>query len=244
LYRESNRMTRRKVLELETVVNKDGVVRNRVPREKREPKTVEVATRNGPRHRRVKSPPNPLRKKNPENDLTPREEAFAATIVPRLLAGERGAISKTARELGYASAAHGSVLMQRPAVLRKIDENLNAALESVDAETSWLLERLAAIIDFDPRLLTENVKDLDDVTALALAGIDIEHTYEKVAGEREQTGQINKWKQYNKLDAIKMFLEFKKLLGTQRHELSGPNGQPLDLPAPILNIQFVAVKQQ
>ena len=84
----------RKVAPLETLVSASGKVRRRVPRQE---DTYEVATPKGLHTRRVRSAPDPLLKKNPLNNLNPRQEAFAATVVPRLLAGEKGAIGKSAR---------------------------------------------------------------------------------------------------------------------------------------------------
>jgi len=240
----------RKVAPLETLVSANGKVRRRVPRQE---DTYEVATPKGLRTRRVKRAPDPLLKKNPLNDLNPRQEAFAATVVPRLLAGEKGAIGKSARDLGYIGAVTGSQLMRHPAVLREIDLRLNEQLEKVDAETSWLLQRLGQVIDFDPRKVGRDLNAMDDDTAMALAQIEVEEEYgvaitgkdgEVTDVSAEPTGQVRKYKAYDKLAAIRMFLEFKKLLGGNRVELSGPGGTPLTMTVEGIDQQIMSVLEK
>lgn len=207
---------KRKVLELETLVKKDGSERNRVPREEQ---VEEVITPKRSYKRRKSKPADPLRKKSPLNNLTPREEIFAATIVQRMLAGQRGAIGNAAREAGYkAGSASGSALLKRPAVLRVVDQNLNDQLEKVDAETGWLLERLAQTVDFDPRKVTINLQELDDATAMAIESVDF-----------TEIGTVKKYKAASRLNAIRTFLEFKRLIGADKTRGAGQQDRLMEL---------------
>jgi len=168
-----------------------------------------------------------------------------------MIAGEKGAIGKTARDAGYVGATAGSQLLRHPAVLRAIDEQLNEQLEKVDAETAWLLQRLGAIIDFDPRKVGKDINALDDETALALAHIEVEEEYGLALGVKEEgevdsassaaSGQVRKYKPYDKLAAIRLYLEFKKLVGNGRLEVSGPGGKPLTMTVEGIDDQIMSV---
>lgn len=199
----SNVMGKRKVPGIETVVTSDGEF------QQVEGEREEVATKNGPKLRKKKEPKD-------ADLLTAREVAFVGTIVQKLIAGAPGAVGDAARAAGYApQRSYG--LLQKPAVRRAVDIKLTEALDKVDAETSWLLERLAQVIDFDPRLVTENIEDLDDATAMAIEGIDTQFLYE----DKKETGTVKKYKAASKLAAIRLFLEFKRLVGGDRVKAGG-----------------------
>lgn len=224
---------RRNVAPLDIIVKQDGTQRKKV----RVPGVEETVIRADAQERKRFRPV-----KNPANDLTAREEAFAATVVPRMLAGERGAIGETAKALGYKSSAG---LMRNPAVMRAVDENMNAALDRVDAETAWLLDRLKSIVNFDVRELMNDdgsakmVSEIDDETAAAIQAVEVEEMFEGAGAAREQVGYLKKYKVSDRLAAIRLFLEFKKLIGTSRLELTGKDGAPLTLAPPVINVNFV-----
>jgi hypothetical protein len=204
---------KRKVLELETVIGKEGFVRNRVPREEITEEVVTPKRTYTRRRRKPKDPNRPSTRKNPENDLTPQQEVFAHTVVGRMLAGGRGAIGQTARDAGYKAGVAGSALLKHPAVLRVVDEQLNAAIPKMDGEGIWLLERLGQIVDFDVRMLSDDLGALDDATAMALEGVDIEY---KPGG-----ATVKKYKAASRLAAIRLFLEVKRMVGSDRERGTG-----------------------
>lgn len=181
-----------------------------------------------------------------EQTLSPKEQVFVAKIVPRLMKNEFMTQSASAQEAGYAAPGpSGSSLMKRPHVLRAIDEKLTAELSAVDAETHALLEQLASISFFDPRKMfnedgtAKQINELDEKTASAISGIEVESLFEGKGSDRERNGTLRKWKVADKLSAIRMFMEFKKLLGTQRVEITGKNGAPFS--PPIIHVNFVSV---
>lgn len=212
---------KRKVLELETVIGKKGFVRNRVPREEITEEVVTPKRTYTRRRRKPKDPNRPSTRKNPENDLTPQQEVFAHTVVGRMLAGGRGAIGQTARDAGYKAGVAGSVLLKHPAVLRVVDEQLNSALPHIDDETAWLLQRLGQVIDFDPRKCrVGDLDELDDDTAMALDAIEIEQRSEGKNDDIEYY-LLKKYRTPGRLNAIRLFMEFKRLVGSDRERGTG-----------------------
>lgn len=90
-----------------------------------------------------------------------------------------------------------------------------AADESVITKQQ-LLDELAKIAFFDIRkIYTEdsalmNVKDFDDDSAAAVAGLDVDELYEGFGEDRERVGYTKKVKLHNKIQAIE---RVSKMLG-------------------------------
>jgi phage terminase small subunit len=95
-------------------------------------------------------------------------------------------------------------LMQLPAVEEAIRIASQQRKTEVKLEAAEVLKELKDLVFFDPRkLLNEDgspkaIKDLDDATAKAIAGLDIAEIWE----DKRFVGYVKKYKLATKLDAI------------------------------------------
>lgn len=106
--------------------------------------------------------------------------------------------------------------------------DLDAPLSHEVNEERWLAS-LAAIAWFDPRRLTDNedrpisIRKLDDDTALALMGVELEEH-----GTDVKLYVTRKYKQADRLRALELIGKHKKWL-VERTEQTGANGGPINV---------------
>lgn len=130
--------------------------------------------------------------------------------------------------------ACASRLLADAAVAAAVAEREKRAMENagITRTRAWMEVRRVAFFDHrklvdengDPRQLHE----LDEDTAAAIAGIDIEELFAGRGEDRVQIGVLKKYRAWNKNEALKMILQAYGAL-LDRHELSGPNGGPIPI---------------
>jgi phage terminase small subunit len=133
--------------------------------------------------------------------LNPRQRAF----VVEYLADKNA--TQAAIRAGYSAATArqiGSRLLTDVVIRAEVDRLENEALAKVQAETGITLERtlrtIAAVAYHDPRKFygedgeLKPIRDLDDDTALALAGFEVQEDFAGSGAERVQIGRTKKVK--------------------------------------------------
>lgn len=163
---------------------------------------------------------DPLRYRDPANGLTPREEIFAAQYVENLASRARGAVGKAAKAAGCAPAT-GTAMLKRPQVVRAINENLNAYLESEEINTHMVLREIKRIAHSDLRNLyhedgtLKDIHELDESTAAAIQAAEIDNIMYRAKdadGGSALIGFATKYKMYSKIEALKLLMQYLGLL--------------------------------
>lgn len=133
--------------------------------------------------------------------LTPRQKAFVAEYLK-----DRNA-SQAAIRAGYSREAAGQAgysTLKKPHVRAAIDAANDELMEQAKRIAGLTLERLTLEVArgafFDPRRLTDEdgrpkaLHELDDDTASAIAGIELEEVFEGRGEDRRHVGRIHKFK--------------------------------------------------
>ena len=88
----------------------------------------------------------------------------------------------------------------KPHVMAYIEKRMKDRERRTEITQDRVLQEYARIGLFDPRKLfhddgrPKNISELDDDTAAALAGLDVQETYEFIGGEKTFTGYLKKYK--------------------------------------------------
>lgn len=147
--------------------------------------------------------------------LTKKQEIFVAEYLVHLDA-TRAAIAagysaKSASNIGY-------LLLQNPRVSEKIAAKTGKRLGKLEITADRVLQETARLAFLDPRKFYKDdgtlktVPELDDDTAAALAGMDIEEAFQHFApGQAKPTGIIKKIKFTQKIQALELLGKHLKL---------------------------------
>lgn len=153
--------------------------------------------------------------------------------------GKRAAIAA-----GYSrktAEAAASRLLRNVKVAAEIEQLTEKRVEKLEITADRVLQELARLAFLDPRKFfnddgsLKQITELDDDTAAALAGMEVEDLFEGRGEDRTQLGCTRKVKFNLKLGALQALGKHLKLF-TETLELQGPNGSPLDFN---LNVQFI-----
>lgn len=163
--------------------------------------------------------------------LTPRQALFCQEYLVDLNA------TQAAIRAGYSpksSQQQSAALLLNPMVSAeiavgraRISDRLEVTQERVVREFARL-----AFLDirkaFNPDGTLKPVRDLDDDTAAAIAGLEVESLYEGKGADREEVGRLHKVKLADKKGALDSLA---KHLGMfiERTELTGKDGKPLEI---------------
>lgn len=125
-----------------------------------------------------------------------------------------------------------SKLFAKPIVQRAVEERTQQAIARAGVRNLRVLEELAAIAFFDPADIFENgdlrpIGEMPEKARRALASIEVEDLYEGRGESREYIGTLRKVKHWPKIDALTKLGQYLKLF-TEKHEISGPNGGPIE----------------
>jgi phage terminase small subunit len=139
--------------------------------------------------------------------------------------------------VGYSvksAQAIGSALRKRPDVQAYIDEELQARARRVHVDADRVLQELARLAFFDVRKLFRAdgtpipIHELDDDTAAAISGVDVQETYEGTGKLRVFSGHIKRYRVADKNTALTNCLKHLGLLKeTVVH--TGPDGGAVQL---------------
>lgn len=162
-------------------------------------------------------------------DINHREKLFIINYIENKNATQAaikaGYSEKTAHQTGYE-------LLKKPEIRAIVEEALEAQLYSYGMNKYRLVQEYLRIGYFDPRkLFYEDGKpipicDLDDDTAAALAGLDIQEVYEGFGEDRKFVGYTKKYKLSDKKGALDSVA---KIMGVMvdKTEHTGKNGGPI-----------------
>lgn len=163
------------------------------------------------------------------DSLPTRARAFVRAYV------QTGVGAKAARAI-KAGGAHpecfASRLLARPRIRQAAREYELSLQEDLRAQVCAGILHVRLIRDFDPRQLVSSegrplaLHELSDEVAAAIQSVEIEEWIDKAG----QFVRRYKYKAASKLDADKLILQYQRVL-IEKHEHSGPNGQPLQPPA-------------
>lgn len=132
-----------------------------------------------------------------------------------------GNATRAAIDAGFAprsARVTGSQLLADPNIARVIAERVKEALDKAKLTSDEVLRNLACAVRFDPRKLyrddgsLKDVIELDDETAMALAGIDVTEEFSNEGEGRELSGYTKKIKWCDKNVARDQALKYFKLL--------------------------------
>ena len=165
--------------------------------------------------------------------LTPKRETFCQKYIETSNASEayRAAYNaKTATDKTIWESA--SKLLADPKVAARVAELKERQLKRHDVTVDRVLNEYAklAFLDirkaFDAEGNLKAVHDLDDDTAAAIAGLEVEALYEGRGSDRELTGRLHKIKLSDKRAALDSLAKHLGMF-VDRTEVSGPNGGPI-----------------
>ena len=130
-------------------------------------------------------------------NLTKKQEIFAAEYLVHYDA-KRAAISA-----GYSAKSaesQGSQLLKNPKVAEHIAKKSGKRLEKLEISAEKVLQEIAKLAFFDPRKLFDkdgrplSVPELDDDTAMAVAGLEVYEEFDGEGDDRKAVGQTRKIK--------------------------------------------------
>lgn len=136
------------------------------------------------------------------SDLTPKQEIFIAEYLKDGNA-TRSAIAAgyspdTAKEMGYEN-------LTKPHIAEEIAKRHQKRLQRLEIDADRVLQELAKLAFFDPRNFyhpdgrLKQPHELDDITAMALAGFEVEESYEHFGkGQAKPNGELKKIKYVDK----------------------------------------------
>lgn len=159
--------------------------------------------------------------------LTPKQQAFVREYLKDHNA------TQAAKRAGYsqiASAQAGYELVRKPEIRAEIDRLNDELMAEARRIAGLSLERLTLEVArgafFDPRKLVhadgrpKELHELDDDTASAIAGIELEELYAGRGDERTSIGRIHKFKLVDRKAFVDMGL---KVLGAYKDDNSQRN---------------------
>jgi phage terminase small subunit len=157
-------------------------------------------------------------------NLTDKQELF---VHEYLLDGNATRAAKSAGYSEESAYSIGSELLRNPEVSDAIAKRFNKRLQRLELSADKVLQELCKLAFYDPRNFynsdgsLKHPTELDDNTAMALAGMDIEEAYEHFGkGQAKATGVIKKIKLADKGQNLERLGRTFKLF-TDRVEHSG-----------------------
>ena len=168
--------------------------------------------------------------------LTKKHEIFVAEYLASFDA------TKAALASGYSpksAQSQGCQLLKHPKISAEIAKKTGKRLEKLDITADKVLGELAKLAFHDPRKFFDSdgrikpITELDDNTAMAVAGIETMH---KVVGDEEDGCVV-----FTKIKLADKGVNLERLgkhlkLFTDKAEVTGANGEAL---LPTVNVKFV-----
>jgi phage terminase small subunit len=145
--------------------------------------------------------------------------------------------TKAAERAGYSKkTAHvqASRLLRNAKVLEKIALKTGKRLAKLEITAENVLQELAKLAFYDPGALLESdgsmkqIKDIDDITRMAVAGMEVVELFEGTGDQKHAYGLCKKIKLADKGQNLERLGRYLKLF-TDKSEWSGPNGGPVQI---------------
>ena len=133
----------------------------------------------------------------PGQNLTNRQQKFVSAYCVDLNA------TKAAIKAGYSEKtadSAGSRLLKNVKVWDEISKKMNKTLTKLDITAERVLAEIAKLAFYDPGNLLESdgsmkqIKDIDDITRMAVAGLEVTELFEGTGDEKQAYGLCKKIK--------------------------------------------------
>lgn len=167
----------------------------------------------------------------PKKGWTQRQERFVEEYAKDLNATQAairaGYTSKHADKIGWR-------ILETPHVAEAIAATQAARLRRLGVTNERVLQETARLAFSDVRKFYDKkgnllpITELDDDTAAAVAGMDVDEIWDGPLGERVPVGQTKKIKLWNKVQNLELLGKHLRLFVDQT-EHTGPNGGPIEL---------------
>lgn len=163
--------------------------------------------------------------------LNPRQAVFCAEYITDFNA------TQAAIRAGYASKYAARVaykMLLQPHIQEAVNREITARAKRTHITQDRVLRELAAVAFFDPRKLFAPdgsplpINELDDATAAALGGLDVQEVFEGTGENRVFVGYIKKYKVTDKNTALGNAMKHLGML-KESLALSGPEGGPVEV---------------
>jgi len=131
----------------------------------------------------------------------------------------------------------GSKLLRKPEIVAIIAERTKALQEKLEITTERVLQEVARVGYFDVRKLykedgsLKKPHELDDHTAAAISGIDVEDLFEGRGEDREHIGYLRKYRTSRKTEALRDLMKHLGLFEADREQLGRAIGRAIIVPA-------------
>lgn len=166
--------------------------------------------------------------KNPVTGVTPQQERFAVEVVK---SGRPSIAYRRAYQAGGMKddtiANNAYILLQNSDIAARVEHYRKIAEARLEVTVQRIVQETARIAMFDLRKLVDDdgnaipLQDLDEDTARALNGMDIEELYEGNGKDRKHIGHVKRYKHVQKMEALRMLAQWKKML-IDRSEVGKP----------------------
>lgn len=146
--------------------------------------------------------------------LTPKQLRFVQEYLKDLNA------TQAAIRAGYSSRTamqQGSRLLSKAEVAQAVAERADRVTAKAEVTVERIVQEAAAIAFHDARKLFRDdgtLKDpheLDDETAAAIAGLEVEELFEGRGKAREHVGRLHKVKRWEKTKALELLAKYRKM---------------------------------
>ena len=163
--------------------------------------------------------------------LNPRQAVFCAEYITDFNA------TQAAIRAGYASKYAARVaykMLLQPHIQEAVNREITARAKRTHITQDRVLRELAAVAFFDPRKLFAPdgsplpINELDDATAAALGGLDVQEVFEGSGENRVFVGYVKKYKVTDKNAALGNAMKHLGML-KESLALSGPDGGPVEV---------------
>ena len=140
--------------------------------------------------------------------LTPKQKIFADEYLIDLNATRAYKVAYPRTKSDNAAAVGGSDTLRNPKVAAYIQDRMDARARRTEITQDRVLQEYARIAFFDPRKLFDDegvpleIIKLDDDTAAAIAGLEVNDLYEGFGEKRRPIGEIKKYKIADKKGAL------------------------------------------
>lgn len=137
--------------------------------------------------------------------LNTKQQKFVEAYLRTGNATESAIAAGYSKKTAYSA---GPRLLKNVDIQKAVTKPIERALEKAELSKERLIQELCRIAFFDVRKLFNDIggmkkpEELDDDTAAAIAGIDIDELYEFSDGEKEQVGFTKKVRMVSKLGAL------------------------------------------
>lgn len=169
-------------------------------------------------------------KKSKKRKLTPKQEHFCQCYVIYWNA------TRAAREAGYSDLSAGKLgfdLLNIPLIQDRVEQLKKHALKELGVSPERILLELTRIatVDigqaFDDMGQLKPLKEIPEDVRRAISGIEVNEIFDGQGEQKSVIGLAKKVKLSDKIRANELLGRHLRLF-TELHELSGPNGKPIE----------------